>query len=519
LIAVLLVVVVLSFASYKYLEAMTAETERAYRDTELAQARGFAIAGVHYAAGALSDPTYFTVTLGGNPTDVPSFGNVTVGDAAGNRGGGRFALYNLADSGTPGETRYSPRFGVTDESGKLNLNAEILRDPTGEMLYAALMKLPNMTEDIADAIVDWLDADDTTRTAGAESADYAGQGYRAKNGPLNSIEELLLVRGVTPQLLFGNDRNRNGRLDPDEQDGNEFNRGWFDFLTAYGREPNVDSTGTKRVNIADDDLSTLYDQLLAAVPQEIADYVLAYRMFATATTTTTTTTTTATTSGGGGVVIRSTSTTSSTPQSVPASPEQIKAAVELALSTGTATSRRKPTSILQLATTTLSLPRAPGAPANSPTYTVPSPLTNPELLNQYLPIILDKVSLNANTELIPRININTAPREVLMTVPGMEETDADSILAMRSSLTPGDPATTTGAWLVTQMEMPITKFVPMVQYITGTSQTFRVDSLGYFGTGGPTARVEAVIDTNQGKPRIVYFRDLTELGRAYDPPR
>jgi len=31
------------------------------------------------------------------------------------------------------------------------------------------------------------------------------------------------------------------------------------------------------------------------------------------------------------------------------------------------------------------------------------------------------------------------------------------------------------------------------------------------------ARVEAVIDANQGKPRIVYYRDLTDLGRSLDP--
>ena len=34
-----------------------------------------------------------------------------------------------------------------------------------------------------------------------------------KNGPLETVEELLLVRGVTPQLLFGADINRNGQLD------------------------------------------------------------------------------------------------------------------------------------------------------------------------------------------------------------------------------------------------------------------------------------------------------------------
>ena len=84
-----------------------------------------------------------------------------------------------------------------------------------------LMKLPNMTEDIANAILDWIDADDDAAPGGAENEYYIGlsPAYRCKNGPLDSLEELLLVQGVTPELLFGNDRNRNGMLDPDEDDG------------------------------------------------------------------------------------------------------------------------------------------------------------------------------------------------------------------------------------------------------------------------------------------------------------
>ena len=75
------------------------------------------------------------------------------------------------------------------------------------------------------------------------------------------------------------------------------------------------------------------------------------------------------------------------------------------------------------------------------------------------------------------------------------------------------------AWLATTLNMPTTTFNAMSKYITGRTQLYRVQSIGYFGNGGPTARVEAVIDTNQGKPRIVYFRDLTELGRGFEPPR
>jgi hypothetical protein len=45
---------------------------------------------------------------------------------------------------------------------------------------------------------------------------------------------------------------------------------------------------------------------------------------------------------------------------------------------------------------------------------------------------------------------------------------------------------------------------------------YRVQVIGYFEGGGPTSRLEAVIDTTGGKPRVAYWRDLTELGRGFD---
>ena len=48
------------------------------------------------------------------------------------------------------------------------------------------------------------------------------------------------------------------------------------------------------------------------------------------------------------------------------------------------------------------------------------------------------------------------------------------------------------------------------------SQVFRVQVVGYYDASGPVVRLEAVIDTNRGSPRILFWRDLTELGRGYD---
>ena len=83
------------------------------------------------------------------------------------------------------------------------------------------------------------------------------------------------------------------------------------------------------------------------------------------------------------------------------------------------------------------------------------------------------------------------------------------------------PPTEQDAWVLTDAGMSPDVFKLIEKYITGRSMVYRIHSIGYFGEGGPTARVEAVIDTNQGAPRILYFRDMTDLDtpRAFDPPR
>ncbi len=531
LIAVLIVVVVLSLAAYRYADAMTSEYAVAVRATEAAKAKTAANSGVHYAMGVLADPNVFNGELGGDPSDNPSlFANYPLEDDDSELGGTRFSLFHLADTGVAGEGRYLPRNGISDESAKLNINALILLDPTGQVLYEALMKLPNMTEEIADAIVDWVDSDDSERPAGAESGYYSGQPtpYLAKNGPLNSVEELLLVAGVTPPLLFGNDRNRNGRRDPGEDDGAEFSRGWSEFLTVYGRELDADPTGNKRLNLADQnaDLVAMSDMLTALVGQDISDYILAARLWGTQAMPTTTVTVTETTapSGSGGTVTTRVTMTQSTnqqsqQQSVAGGPAELRAAVQAALDAGTARPQGRLNSVLALQNTRVTLPRPADAPMNAPTVYVDSPFNDTNLLKTVLPTLLDWTSTRTTFEMTPRINVNTAPAEVLLTIPGLTQQDVDAILTTRDGLSKTDPATTTAAWLVTQADLSPTTFRNVERYITGKSMTYRVHSVGYSARGGAVARVEAVIDTNQGYPRIVYYRDLTDLGKGFDLPR
>lgn len=64
---------------------------------------------------------------------------------------------------------------------------------------------PNAISVVSDSILDWIDPDDNTRPAGAESDYYLGltPSYNAKNAPIDNIEELLLVKGVTTNMYYG----------------------------------------------------------------------------------------------------------------------------------------------------------------------------------------------------------------------------------------------------------------------------------------------------------------------------
>ncbi len=72
--------------------------------------------------------------------------------------------------------------------------------------------------------------------------------------------------------------------------------------------------------------------------------------------------------------------------------------------------------------------------------------------------------------------------------------------------------------MLTQANLDVNKLKTLEKFITARSQVYRVQVVGHFKTGGPTARIEAIIDTNRGRPRIVYWRDLSELGRGFTLP-
>ena len=146
-------------------------------------------------------------------------------------------------------------------------------------------------------------------------------------------------------------------------------------------------------------------------------------------------------------------------------------------------------------------------------------MNDPGALKQYLPLLLDELTTVRGYELPVRINVNTAPQAVLAALPNLSDADVQAIVDHRpnSSATEApDPIFLTPAWLITEASFSPQKVQALDRYITARSQVYRVQSLGYFEGGGPTARIEAIIDTNAGRPRVIYWRDLTELRKGFN---
>ncbi len=95
---------------------------------------------------------------------------------------------------------------IVDESGKISLNG--LTDSSGIILKKLLTSRGTSSENadiIVDSILDWKDPDDLHRLNGAESDYYLSlaKPYKAGNRDFEALEELILVRGITPEILYG----------------------------------------------------------------------------------------------------------------------------------------------------------------------------------------------------------------------------------------------------------------------------------------------------------------------------
>jgi hypothetical protein len=533
LLAVLVVVVLLSLAAYKYSDYVLSESRASEASIRATQAKLNADSGVHYVAAMLAADAQGGNTLNSNPWNNPdAFQSVSIGapDRDGNVNG-RFTILSLRspdDVANNGGTAYN--FGCSDEAAKINLNSLLALDNgQGDIATTILMAFSDygMTADIAASILDWMDPDDTPRTSGAEN-DYYGAlspAYKCKNGPLDSLEELLLVKGMTPQLLFGNDRNRNGSLDPDEGGSGTVDLGLSAYFTVYSREANADSTGKARINLNGQDLNQLNTQLTTALGEDLANFILAYKLYGG-------TSTDPSTTGGkqqGGKATGKNQLVQTDQNAVVTKVQQDLA--NLVQSSGgtsgagsSSSKQGRKTNPVKSVWDLVNCQVQVSVPNGKSTRMVafPSPLSDSSQQRTLLPLVLDKCTTASATDLRPRVNLMTASQVVLtalQSVTNLQDTDVQTILTKRQGVDMTDPVYKSVAWLITDCNLPVATLKQLEPYVTGVTQVYRIQSIGYSTKGGPVARVEAVIDTNMGRPRIAYYRDLTELGKGFDLPQ
>lgn len=497
LVAVLIVVATLSLGAYHYSDMMTAEHKASEYSHRNVQARAFAESGIHYAAFKLCTPD-------GLGNDLTALQSVAVGA---DKTKGYFSLPALPD----------------DECGKINVNAVMRLDSTGQVLHDMLLKLPNMTEEIANSIVAWLGGSVGLSNGGAGNDHYLSlpqdQRYRLKGGPIDSIDELLLVRGVTRKLLYGADLNRNGVQDADEEAGADgFDRGWSAYLTVHSREQNVGLGGAPVIWLNEPnvlDLKPLYDLLVTAVGDDLAKFIVLCRRYGYQRSGTPT---------GGNISQGDLSSYTLTPRD---------------LTTLGGAGLIKKQNHFELVDAYVSI-RPQGS---NKTVIFYSPLKDPATRTELLPKLMALTTLqdpnpdplnllDPKAEIIPRININTAPKAVLLALtrdfqgqPLLDTSDVDRIVEFRATLDLKSPLAQSPAWLL-DAQVSKAKLVgatgengeELMKYITTRSQVYRVQSVGHFENKGPMVRLEAVIDTNMTangyRPRILAWRDLSELGKG-----
>ena len=435
LVAVLIVVLLASMVVVSLLFRVRAEETAAVAGSGSQQAWSTALSGVYEAMRVVAPGS---LDWQDNPT---AFREHLAFDEGSDRW--YFSVYSQGEI-----DREDVKFGLTDESSKLNIN---------QATEAMFEKLPKMTPYLVQGLLDFLDSDETPRPEGAEQEyyDLLPTPYVVPNKALSSLEELLLVRGFTPALLYGEDANWNFQLDANEDDGEvqfppdnkdgKLDRGLRALLTVSSYDVDRANDGSPRVDLN----AYLQGTSNAALPNEELPPSFALYLEAM---------------------------------------QRNKSTLE------------QPADLLE----------AKGKFKNEAGQEteLESGIGKTEL-----PIVLDRFTTALTQRQPGLININTASSTVLQTLPEIDEALADSIVAARRNLRPEQRRTP--AWLYQEGLVDVGQFKKHIRHLTARSFQYRFQVVGYGMPSGRYRVLEAVIDTAGVKPAVTYLRDITRLGLPF----
>lgn len=611
LVLVLIVVALLALGGYTFSESMFTERRAAHAHGQRLRALAAAESGVAAAMRFLVQDPLLQAEYGGTYDNPLLFRGKLIADGPEATDRLRFSL--IAPAQLDGYL-FDVRFGIEDESARINLNALVeltsqnessgsssssssssdlsssaLGELSGDLFSmeselslgsspaaSVLMRLPGMTEDVADAILDWIDEDSEPRPLGAEADYYASlmPPYAPANGPIKSIEDLLLVRGVTAQMLFGLDQDRNGVIDMrerafeaelgiDNSDG-AMDFGWSAYLTLHSAEGN-NQQGMPRINLNSEDLTQLHTELSELFDPEWADFIIAYRQYGPDSQSSSGSSQPGAGSSREGGSTIGFAVDPSQPASVEISSilDLIDARVRIGESGGDdegnsseddesrgrgsrgGEDRQGDSSDRGDDFSENNNDDQSGDDASSgggrgggrggdrsgggggrgsgddeeegedsSETVLESPfLSDPAEMNAYLPLLLEATTVSPEAVIRGRININQAPRIVLEAIPGIAPETVEAIIANRISEAGAElPERQHPTWLLTEGLVDLETMKQLMPFVTTQGGVYRTTVVGYTDAPGPGVRLEVLIDATLGTPRILSWRDMSHLG-------
>jgi len=478
LILVLWMLLILSLIGLSYSSSVRTSVSITANRANKVKARWYAKAAVERTIVELLDreePNYYSETSGFYG-DEESLADQPIGD-------GTFSLIT-------GRRDENGRviYGITDEAGKLNINTAT---------EDALLAFPEITEEMASSLLDWRDEDSDLRVDGAEDDYYTtlDDPYYCKNREFQTLGELLLVCGWTRVDLYGEDTNGNGLLDPNEDDGErslplddadgELDLGLVRFFTVYSYDKELNPNGEERLDLN----SASQEELMKieGMTEVQARSIVAWREK----------------NEFKSLADLFDVTEAKQEQQQPGRGESGRTggSSRSGSSSGGRGENSSEKSSTKGGTSSSSNNKSSGGTSGesggSTSQQPPQKVFDFDQIAQ----IVDWVCVGTDDK-VGRININTAPYEVLLTLPGMTESLAAEIITYRESSL--GPFTLKGQLReVNGMTEEI--FRQLIDHVTVQSYQFDIVAEGY--EGDVTATIEAVVDIGTDPPRILYWHE------------
>jgi len=229
LMVVLWVMAFLMFIVVEFAYTMRVEVDSVRNFKDETAARHLAVAGINMAVAELSSD--YDIVF------IDEKGDMAIGKKE------KHDIRRVESERTFGLGGGKVTYSIEDEEGKLNINTAS-REMIMNLLRETGVEIP-LRDTIADSILDWRDSNHEFHLNGAEDEYYGSlpQPYGAKDGDFDTVEELLLVKGMSPEIFYGT-----GDVPP--QFGAEPPADEFDATPRYeGLAGHVTVKGEGKINI------------------------------------------------------------------------------------------------------------------------------------------------------------------------------------------------------------------------------------------------------------------------------